>query len=80
MYLLNASPLKGGPLWVFNCCGMPWVTKIRSSFGIIALADVDVAVSTLNRCRQLLASTVHCVVSGHKNILLNFAMVQLMWV
>ena len=45
-YLLNSWLVNGGLLSPHKTVGMPCVTKIRSSFGIVVDADVDRTILT----------------------------------
>ena len=46
IYLSYSCPFNGGPLLVLSFFGMPWVAKILSSFGMHALASVELTIST----------------------------------
>ncbi|CAB4001077.1 Hypothetical predicted protein [Paramuricea clavata] len=43
---LNSRLVNGGPLSLFKTSGIPCLEKIASNFGITALADVEVKIST----------------------------------
>ena len=46
MYVSISIPLNGGPLSHINLTGIPCVPKIRSSFGMMLPAAVDLTIST----------------------------------